>query len=109
MHHVLRNLSVEDQVESMSRRHMNWPPEANEASRYRGCWVALDNCRYDGSHQPVEGDVVDSDEDLAELCGRLHEASRSKCIILYCDDDLLIEPRASRDSDAEFDERLFAQ
>ncbi|HOT08960.1 MAG TPA: hypothetical protein PK710_04270 [Polyangiaceae bacterium] len=102
-------MSTEDQVKAMSRRHMSWPPKANDASRYRGCWVALDNCRYDGSHQPVEGDVVDSDEDLAELCGRLHEASRGKCIILYCDEDLLIEPHGVRDSDPDFDERLFSQ
>jgi hypothetical protein len=92
----------------MRRRHLSWPPEASDASQFNGCWIALDNCRYDGSNQPVEGDVVDSDEDLAELCGRLHESSRSKCIILYCDEDLIIEPSESRDVEAEIDEGLFA-
>ncbi len=108
MQYLLRNASIEAQVDTMRRRHLSWPPAENDADRFQGRWVALDNCRYDGSHQPVEGDVVDSDEDLAELCGRLHEASRSKCIILYCDDDLVIEPSVARDVDAEFDERLFA-
>jgi hypothetical protein len=93
----------------MRRRHLSWPPESTEASQFSGRWVALDHCRYDGSNQPVEGDVVDTDEDLAELCGRLHEASRSKCIILYCDDDLIIEPSTTSDVEAELDERLFAQ
>jgi len=69
----------------MRHRRTTWPPIAREASEFRGRWVALDNCRHDGGHRPVEGDVVDSDEDLAELCGRLHDASRSKCFILYCD------------------------
>jgi len=52
---------------------------------------------------------VDSDEDLAELCGRLHESSRSKCIILFCDDDLIIEPSESRAAASEVDEALVAQ
>ncbi|MFW5739480.1 MAG: hypothetical protein ACOC1F_03850 [Myxococcota bacterium] len=92
----------------MRRRHLSWPPGASDASHLQGCWVALDNCRYDGSNQPVEGDVVDSDEDLAELCGRLHESSRTKCIILYCDDDLIIEPSEAPESEVEADEALFA-
>lgn len=72
---------------------VSWPSECEFAKTYRGQWVALENCRFDGcSNQPVEGEVVDSDEDLAELCARLHEASRSKCMILFCDDDLIIEP-----------------
>ena len=75
----------------------------DQALRFRGRWVALDNCLYDGtSSQPVEGDVVDSDVELAELCARLHEASRSHCIILYCDDDLIIE--ASHPSEPDFEE-----
>ena len=57
----------------------------------------------------MEGDIVDTDEDLAELCGRLHEASRSKCIILYCDDDLIIEPSTTPDVETDFDKSLFAQ
>jgi hypothetical protein len=43
--------------------------------------------------QPVEGDVVDADEDLADLCGRLREAQRSSCAILFCDGEVLVEQR----------------
>jgi hypothetical protein len=57
-------------------------------------WVALDNCRYDqATLQPVEGDVVDSDEELAELCSRLREAGHSSCAILFCEDEVLVESR----------------
>jgi hypothetical protein len=85
----------------MKRRHLTWPPKGDDTDPLRGSWVALDNCRYDGGHKPVEGDVVDSDEDLAELCARLYETGRSKCIILY------LEPNESSDSKAGLDERLF--
>lgn len=72
--------------------NQSWP-EALQAGDLRGMWVALDNCRYDGSSkQPVEGDIVDSDEDLAELCARLQRSSRSKCTIVYCGDTTVIEP-----------------
>ncbi len=59
---------------------------------YRGRWVALDNCRYDQSTaSPTEGDVVDTDEDLAELCRRMREADKTHCAILFCEDDVFIE------------------
>jgi len=77
----------------MGRSQPEWPPEDSDASDFRGRWVALDNCRYDGcTGQPVEGDVVDSDEDLAELCARLNAAGKSRCTIIFCDDDLIIAP-----------------
>jgi hypothetical protein len=63
---------------------------------YRGRWVALDNCRYDQiSAAPVEGDVVDTDEDLAELCGRIREADKTHCAILFCDEDVIIDTTPS--------------
>ena len=59
---------------------------------YRGRWVALDNCRYDQSTaSPMEGDVVDTDEDLAELCRRMREADKTHCAILFCEDEVIIE------------------
>ena len=59
---------------------------------YKGCWVALDNCRYDQTTaSPVEGDVVDADQDLAELCGRIREADKSHCAILFCEDEVIVE------------------
>ncbi len=67
----------------------------SESERYRGLWVALDNCRFDSStRKPVEGDVVDADAELSRLCTRMREAGRSSCTILFCDSDLTIE-RAS--------------
>ena len=60
---------------------MTWP-DLCKSERYKGLWVAIDNCRYDAStRQPVEGDVVDSDQELSELCGRMREAGRSSCTI----------------------------
>jgi hypothetical protein len=90
----------------MIRSQMSWT-QAAQSGEFRGQWVALDNCRYDRvSNQPVEGDVVDSDEDLAELCSRLQRSSRSKCTILFCDDDTIIEP--TRNSSYPFEDRRSA-
>lgn len=76
-------------------KRMSWP-EARRSGRYKGLWVALDNCRFDpATRRPVEGDVVDSDEDLAELCARMREAGRGSCAILFCEHEVLVEP-ASR-------------
>ena len=74
---------------------MTWP-ELCRSEQFKGLWVALDNCRYDPSTlQPIEGDVVDADEELAELCGRMREAGRSSCSIMFCEDEVLIEgPRS---------------
>jgi hypothetical protein len=53
---------------------------------YRGRWVALDNVRYDpDTSQPIEGDIVDADEDLADLCSRMRSTDRTACAILHCD------------------------
>lgn len=77
----------------MARSQPAWAPEVLEPSDFRDRWVALDNCRYDSSTgQPVEGDVVDSDEDLAELCARLDAGGKSRCTIIFCDDDLIVAP-----------------
>jgi hypothetical protein len=70
---------------------LTWP-QICRSRQYKGMWVALDNCRYDqSSRQPIEGDVVDSDEDIAALCGRLREAQRGSCAILFCDGDVLVQ------------------
>lgn len=72
---------------------MTWP-ELCRSERFAGLWVALDNCRYDqATRQPLEGDLVDADEDLAVLCGRMREKGRSSCTILYCEDEVLVESR----------------
>ncbi len=54
--------------------------------RYQGHWVALEGARYD-SGVPVDGQVVDVDEDLAALCARVQTADHACCAILFCDDN----------------------
>lgn len=64
------------------------------SAKFAGMWVALDNCRFDQeTRQPLEGDVVDADIDLAMLCGRMRETGRSNCAILYCDEEVQVEER----------------
>jgi hypothetical protein len=70
---------------------MKWP-QVSRTERFRGLWVALDNCRYDQiTRQPTEGDVVDSDRDLADLCRRMRENGRSSCSVLFCSGDVFVE------------------
>lgn len=65
---------------------MTWQ-QVCSSERFRGRWVALDNVRYAaGSSAPVEADVVDADEDLAELCSRMRAADRTSCAILFCEE-----------------------
>jgi len=72
---------------------MTWP-ELCRSEQFKGLWVALDNCRYDqATRQPIEGDVVDSDPELAELCARMRETGRGSCAIMFCEDDVFIESR----------------
>jgi hypothetical protein len=72
---------------------MTWP-ELSRSEKFKGVWVALDNCRYDqATRQPIEGDVVDADEELAALCARMRETGRTSCAILYCEDEVLVETR----------------
>jgi hypothetical protein len=61
--------------------------EICRSESFAGRWVALDRCRYDqrGATHPFEGEVVDADEDLTELCHRMREASRNHCTIVFCD------------------------
>lgn len=62
---------------------MTWP-EICSSTDLLGRWVALDNVRYaPGSSQPAEADVVDADEDLADLCARMRAADRTACAILF--------------------------
>ncbi len=60
--------------------------EICESAAYRGRWVALDQVRYEaGSSNPSEGEVVDADEDLAALCGRMRDSHRTACAIVFCE------------------------
>jgi hypothetical protein len=79
-----------------SNAAMKWP-QVSRTERFRGLWVALDNCRYDQiTRQPTEGDVVDSDRDLADLCRRMRENGRSSCSVLFCSGDVFVEQAAPR-------------
>jgi hypothetical protein len=67
---------------------MSWP-EIRKQTEYRGRWVALDNCTYDAkTAQPLEGSVVDSDDDLVELCTRIRQGENKHCAILFCEDEI---------------------
>jgi hypothetical protein len=70
----------------MMGERMTWP-EICESDELQGLWVALDHCRYDESTmEPIEGEVVDADEDLSSLCSRMREAGRGSCAIRLCRD-----------------------
>jgi len=74
---------------------MTWT-ELCRSEQFTGQWVALDNCRHDqDTRQPLEGDVVDADGDLAELAARMRESGRSACSIFFCEEDVLVEARRS--------------
>lgn len=78
---------------TMSSR-MTWR-ELCRSGRFKGLWVAIDNCRYDQTtRQPLEGDVVDSDTDFSELCARMREGDRTSCTVVFCESDVFIEADA---------------
>ena len=76
---------LQTQMGSQSSVRMTWS-EICLNGEYRGRWVALDGVRYDeATAKPVEGAVVDADNDLAELCNRIRHSNRRCCAILFCD------------------------
>lgn len=58
------------------------------SEQLQGLWVALDGCRFDAhdASHPVEGELVDADADLHELCRRVRGASRAHYTIVFCDE-----------------------
>jgi len=77
---------------------MSWL-EMRRSVDFQGRWVALDNIQYEAnSSQPHEADVVDSDEDLGELCTRMRESDRTACAILFCEDDSFSPPIIRRNA-----------
>jgi hypothetical protein len=66
---------------------MTWS-DICRSEQYRGLWIALDNVRYDpATSLPLEAEVVDADEDIADLCARIRAADRTSCAIVHCDPD----------------------
>ena len=58
--------------------------ELTSKEELRGRWVALDNVLYAPSKEPLEADLVDFDDDLTALCGRMRAADQTSCKILRC-------------------------
>jgi hypothetical protein len=70
----------------MGSRQLTWRQICRN-EEFRGRWIALDACTYDPkTAQPVEGTVVDADEDLVALCSRMRASDSKHCAILYCDE-----------------------
>jgi hypothetical protein len=64
------------------------------SSDYRGRWVALDNVRFDPmTAEPLEAEVVDVDDDLAELCARMRDSDRTSCQVRFCTDAHVVRMR----------------
>jgi hypothetical protein len=79
-------------------QRLSWP-ELCQSDEFAGRWVALDQVRYDpATSEPLEGEIVDVDDDLAELCGRLRARNRSSCRILHCDPSAYRMPESVRPS-----------
>jgi hypothetical protein len=89
-------MAAERRFERSMGTRLTWP-EIRAHKDYRGRWVALDECRYDArTAQPLEGTVVDVDEDLVSLCNRMREGDNRHCAILFCEEAIEIEPASSR-------------
>jgi hypothetical protein len=53
----------------------------------RGRWVALDDVRYDElSREPLDGCLIDADDDVAALCARIQLREGRACSILFCEE-----------------------
>ncbi|WP_437968354.1 hypothetical protein WMF04_03205 [Sorangium sp. So ce260] len=67
------------------------------SEQFAGRWIALDNVKYvQGGSQPAEADVVDADDDLADLCARMREADRTACAILFVEEEAGVPARVQR-------------
>ena len=93
------------------RKKLSWL-QVCRSQEFCGKWVALDNCRFDETTlKPVEGDVVDCDEELPALCARMRETGRSSCSIVFCDGDVYVEtqPQQAQDSPIRTDRPAWSQ
>jgi hypothetical protein len=66
------------------RERLTWTAICQQ-EQLKGHWVALDHCRYDqATLEPIEGELVDADPDLAALCARMRLADRGQCAVRFC-------------------------
>jgi len=64
---------------------MTWDEICTSAA-LRGRWVAMNDCSFDETTgRATAGLVVDSDDDLAELCSRIRDSEWSNCAIVLVD------------------------
>lgn len=70
--------------------------ELVSSDEYKGRWVALDQCRYDAAAKPIEGTLIDADDDLVALCNRIRSSGSHNCAIVYIDERGVVScsPRA---------------
>lgn len=68
--------------EEPTLEHLTWD-EICRRPECRGRWIALQGCRYDEqTGKAAEGQLVDVDDDLAALCGRIRD-QRKNCAIVF--------------------------
>lgn len=73
-----------ERVESWMLHRMTWA-EICRRDDCRGRWIALQACQFDeATGQANEGELVDYDDDLAELCRRVRSQNLTKCAIQFC-------------------------
>ena len=66
-------------------QRMTWEQICTNAA-LRGRWIAMNDCSFDETTgRAREGLVVDSDDDLAELCKRMRESDWKNCSIVFAD------------------------
>jgi hypothetical protein len=76
----------EIRTQSAMGSRLTWA-QIRRSDEFRGRWVALDSCTYDPrTAQPAEGNPIDADEDLVELCRRLQQCENRHCAIVFCDE-----------------------
>jgi hypothetical protein len=63
-------------------QRMTWD-EICTSDSLRGRWVAMNDCSFDETTgRTTAGFVVDSDDDLAELCSRIRDSEWKNCSIV---------------------------
>ncbi len=61
-------------------------PEIRRRTEFQGQWIALEHCVFEAqTSEPTEGEVVDSDENLGELCKRVKRGEGRNLVIRFCD------------------------
>lgn len=66
------------------RERLTWAAICQQ-EQLKGHWIALDHCLYDeATLEPIEGELVDADPDLAALCARMRLSDRGQCAVRFC-------------------------